>query len=182
MQASHPLVALTTMHTISNVTLLGDAVHAQTAQPLRRGSKLAHMMPMMCPPLAIHGRCLHPSAFVTAALVREMDGTSDMMLILRRLDRLGRAVARVRRDLELLLAVMGAYVFRSLAHEPNVPDELRAEMRARGADRYKQFVDHVGKRFAGGHRSVDNLPHEVIANDAALDAMLAKSTGTGGGL
>jgi len=120
------------------------------------------------------------SAFVTAALVREMDGTSDMMLILRRLDRLGRALARVHRDLELLLELVGAYVFRSLAQEPNVPEELRVEMRARGVERYKQFVEHVGKRFLGGHRFVDDLPHEVIANDAELDAMLAKSNGTGG--
>jgi hypothetical protein len=121
------------------------------------------------------------SAYVTEALQRHMTGTSDMTLLLRRMDRLGRAVARLHRDLEFHSEAVGLYVRHSLALEPNVPEESRAEMQARAEGRYKQFLDHVVERFSGGHRFLDDLPHEVVADDTELDAILAKDAARNGG-
>jgi len=54
-------------------------------------------------------------------------------------------------------------------------------MQARAEGRYKQFLEHVIERFSGGHRFLDDLPHEVVANDTELDAILAKEAARKGG-
>jgi predicted DNA-binding protein len=115
------------------------------------------------------------SAYVTDALQRHMDGTGDMTLILRRMDRLGRALTRVHRDLELYSEAFGVFVRHALAHAPNVPEGRRDEMRARAESRYKKFVEHVAEQYSGGHRFLDDLPHEMVAHDAELDGILAKA-------
>ncbi len=50
------------------------------------------------------------TAVVEAALRLHLDGTSDRTLLFRRLDRLGRAVERSHRDLELLSEAFGGNV------------------------------------------------------------------------
>jgi predicted DNA-binding protein len=111
------------------------------------------------------------SAFVTSALQQRLDGTNDMTLILRRLNRLGGAIARVHRDLEVYTEAFGVFVRHALAHTPNVPEARRDEMRARAEDRYKRFLEHVVEQYSGGRRFLDDLPHETVGNDAELDEL-----------
>jgi predicted DNA-binding protein len=118
------------------------------------------------------------SAYVTEALQRHMDGTGDMTLLLRRMDRLGRAVARLHRDLQFHSEAFGLFVRHSLALEANVPEQSRDEMQARAEGRYKQFLEHVIERFSGGHRFLDDLPHEVVANDTELDEIRVNMDGS----
>src|ERR1700677_4135382 len=62
------------------------------------------------------------SAVVEAALRHPLDGTSDRTLLFRRLDRLGRALQRSQRDLDLLSEAFGVFVQLWFAHPPSVDE------------------------------------------------------------
>jgi hypothetical protein len=52
-------------------------------------------------------------------------------------------------------------------------------IRSSAARRYAQFVEHVSRRLAGGHRFIDDLPKEPIANEDELTMLAARSESTG---
>jgi hypothetical protein len=118
------------------------------------------------------------SAIVKSSLSQYLDGTSDATLLLRRLDRLGRAVARSQRDLELLSEAFAVFIRLWFAHTPSLPEDGKRAARMTAESRYKQFVEHVAEQFSGGRRFLDDLPHESVANDAELDAIAANSAGS----
>jgi hypothetical protein len=111
------------------------------------------------------------TAVIEAALRKHLDGTSDRTLLFRRLDRLDRMIERSRRDVELLSEAFAIYVQLWLAHAPPLSEEERKAARKVAETRYGQFVEHISKQFSGGHRFLDDLPREVIADDAELDAV-----------
>jgi hypothetical protein len=117
------------------------------------------------------------SALVKSSVRQYLDGTSDMTLVLRRLDRLGRALEQAHRDLQLLAEGFAVFVRIWFAHMPAIPEDQRRAARASAESRYKQFVEHVVQQFSGGQRFIDDVPHESIADDAER-ASMAK---TGGG-
>ena len=93
---------------------------------------------------------LTESAAVQSAIEQYLDaGEKDNALILRRLDRLGRASTRQQRDLEVL-------------SEAYSTAEMDAARRA-GAQRYDQFLEYVSDQLAAGHR----LAAKVMKEDAA---------------
>jgi predicted DNA-binding protein len=108
------------------------------------------------------------SAVVQAALRQYFDRTSDTALILRRLDRLGRGDARAHRDLELLSEAFAVWVRLWFAHTPSVSDDAKEPARRTAERRFAQFVEHVVERFTGGHRFLDDLPREVLADEVEL--------------
>jgi hypothetical protein len=110
-----------------------------------------------------------------AALGQYIDGTHDMSLVMRRLDRLGRAVARMHRDQEVLSVAFGAFVRLWFAHTPSVPEHEREGARAKAEGMYKTFTEHVAEQFCGGQRFIDDLPRETVANDSELNEILAKA-------
>lgn len=110
------------------------------------------------------------SAVVEAALRQYLDGTSDRTLLLRRLDRLGRAVERDHRDLELLTETFAVFMRLWFAHTPSIPEDGKHAARMTAESRYRQFVQHVAEQFSGGRRFLDDLPHEALADEADLDA------------
>jgi hypothetical protein len=110
-----------------------------------------------------------------AAVGQYLDATHDMALVMRRQDRLGRAMARMLRDQELLSGALCAFVRLWLAHTPNLPEDARQAARATTEGRYKKFVEYVAEQFSGGHRFLDDLPKEMVANDVELDEVLAKA-------
>lgn len=111
------------------------------------------------------------SGIVRSSLVQYLDGTSDLELLLRRLDRLGRADERLRRDLELLSESFGAFLRTWFAHTPALPEDAKALARATAERRYQQLIEHVGQRFSGGRRFLDDLPQESIADAPKLDVI-----------
>jgi hypothetical protein len=117
------------------------------------------------------------SAVVAAALRQYLDGTSDATLLLRRIDRVGRAAARHQRDLELLSEAFAVFVRLWFAHTPTVPEEGKRAARASAESRYRQFVEHVAEHFSGGHRFLDDLPHESIGDESELTAVAAAVVG-----
>jgi hypothetical protein len=118
------------------------------------------------------------SAIVQSSLEQYLDGVGDATLLLRRLDRLGRAAARSQRDLQLLSHAFGVFTRLWLAHTPRVPEEAKPGARVDAESRYRQFVEHVSEEFSGGRRFLDDLSRELIADDADLDAIVESSTGS----
>jgi hypothetical protein len=110
-------------------------------------------------------------AVFEAALEQYISGTSDMTLVLRRLDRLGRAADRAHRDVELLSAAFAVFVRLWFAHTPSLRDEAKPAAREDAESRYRQFMDYVAQEFTGGRRFLDDLPRETIADDAELGSM-----------
>ena len=97
-----------------------------------------------------------------------LDRTSDTTLILRRLDRLGRADERTQRDLELLSEAFVVWVRVWFAHAPRINDDAKEFARRTGESRFAKLMEHVAEQFMGGHRFIDDLPREVLAEDAEL--------------
>jgi hypothetical protein len=111
------------------------------------------------------------TAVIEAALRQHLDGTSDRTLLLRRLDRLARAVERDHRDLELLTEAFGVFVRVWFAHTRSLPDDEKRSARRIAEARYRQFVEHVSQQFSEGRRFLDDLPREPLADDAELGAL-----------
>jgi hypothetical protein len=114
------------------------------------------------------------TAVVQAALRQYLDRTSDNALILPRLDRLGRADARAHRDLELLSEAFAVWVKVWFAHTPRTSDDAKESARRTAESRFTQFVAHVVERFTGGHRFLDDLPREVLADEVELANLAAE--------
>jgi predicted DNA-binding protein len=116
------------------------------------------------------------SAIVEGALRQYLDGTGDKTLLLRRLDRLGQAVTRDHRELELLSQAFAVFMRLWFAHTPSLEEDAKRAARVDAESRYQQFAEHVGKQFSDGRRFVDDLPHGLVANDAEFDAIGLSST------
>jgi hypothetical protein len=119
-------------------------------------------------------------AVFEAALQQYMAGTSDLTLVLRRLDRIGRACERILRDLALSSEAFAVFIRLWFAHTPSVPEDAKPAARSTAESRYKQFVEHVAHQFSVGRRFLDDLPHEVVADDAELGAILDRAPGSTG--
>jgi predicted transcriptional regulator len=119
---------------------------------------------------------LSESALVKSALGQYLDETKDATLLLRRLDRLGRAEARTQRDLEVLSQAFGVFVRLWLAHTPTVVAEAKPGARVNAENRYGRFAQHVADQFSAGRRFLDDLPRELVADDAELDVIVDNST------
>jgi hypothetical protein len=118
---------------------------------------------------------LSESAVISSGVEQYLDGTGDLTLLPRRLDRFDRALGRMHRDQQLFMQAFGVFVRLWFAHTPAVAEEDKAEARAKAEARYKRFVEHVSEQFAGGRRFLDDLPKEVISDDEELDAIVANA-------
>jgi|SRR5580704_11262366 hypothetical protein len=112
-------------------------------------------------------------AVFEAAIEQYISGTSDLTLVLRRIERLYRAADRVHEEVELLSAAFTVFVQLWFAHHPSLREELKPAAREEVESRYQHFKDYVTQEFAGGRRLLDDLPRETIADDAELDTLAA---------
>ncbi len=100
------------------------------------------------------------------ALRNYLDSKDDSALLLRRFDRIERALARDRRDLELLSEAFGRYMrLWFTAHAPNTAEAGKTAARGSAEAQYKQFAQHLGAQFTQGHRFLDDLPLEASAGE-----------------
>jgi hypothetical protein len=113
---------------------------------------------------------LTEGAVVHAALGQYLDGTADAALVLRRLDRLGRAGGRTQRDLELVAETPLCSSRCGWPTRPRSPTRRGRRARTSAHVRFQQFVTHLAERFSGGHRFLDDLPRECLADEAELRA------------
>jgi hypothetical protein len=119
------------------------------------------------------------SFVVQAALRQYLDRTDDKMLLLGRLNRLGRAWDRTQRDLEIFMEGFAIYVKLWFAHTPCIPDNAKDSARRTAENRFAQFQEYLVEQFQGGRRFVDDLPREVIADEAEL-SRIASDASAGG--
>ena len=110
-------------------------------------------------------------AVVEAAIRDYVSGVSDPELLMRRLDRLGRAQDRVQRDIDLMMETFAIFVKLWFAHTPAVAQESKRAAQSAAETRYRQFIEYVGQQFAGGHRFIQDLPHEVLADPGELSTV-----------
>jgi hypothetical protein len=116
------------------------------------------------------------SSVAEAALKSYLDGVSDQTLLMRRLDRLGRAIRRLERDNEILLETLATFVRTWMAHTPAIPADQQDAARAIASARYRRFIDVVGDQLGSGRRYAhrvgdDDPPREPLVADEELAAM-----------
>jgi hypothetical protein len=110
------------------------------------------------------------SAAIEASLRQYLDRSSDATMLLRRMDRLGRAQEHTQRDLELLSETFAVWTKLWFAHTPVIAPDAKGAARLTAESRYRQFVEHVGEQFFGGKRFLDDLPREALAALPELEA------------
>lgn len=81
--------------------------------------------------------------------------------IVRRLDRLTRAVERLERDQEIAGEALALFVRFWLTTTPPLPDELREAAQAKGRERYGGFVETLARRLAKGATLAREVSREV---------------------
>ena len=116
------------------------------------------------------------SFVVQAALRQYLDRTDDKTLLLGQLARLRRACDRTQRDLEIHMEAFAIYVKLWFAHTPYIPDDGKDSARRTAESRFAQFQEYLVEQFQGGRRFVDDLPREVIADEAELSRMAREAS------
>jgi hypothetical protein len=101
---------------------------------------------------------LTESSVAEAALQKFFDGdNNDFPLLLKRLDRLQRALGRTERDLSMLSEAFSVFVQLWFAHTPKIDESEKDASKRQAGDRYNQFIDFVASKLTSGHRFIDDL-------------------------
>lgn len=95
------------------------------------------------------------SSVVEAALMQYLDGdASDRALVLRRLDRVGRDLAVLERDLDVLSHAFGVFLQVWLAHTPPIDAGMKPTAEQSARERYARFLDHLAAEAMKGESFV----------------------------
>ncbi len=106
------------------------------------------------------GRRASQNSVVLAALTKYLEDANDGALIIRRLDRLSRAVSRLHRDVTVVADALAVYVQVWLAHTPRIADHQKARAEREALTRFASFTDHVAARVASGRSVMAELVRE----------------------
>lgn len=91
--------------------------------------------------------------------------------IIRRLDRLSRQHAKLERDLIITSEALALFIHYELAIAPPVPVTDEAAMKAKGAERFEQFIERLGRRLSDGKSLVRNVVEEFKATETDFFSM-----------
>jgi len=105
------------------------------------------------------------SAIIEAALQEYFDDAKDFPLVLRRLDRIQRAIERVERDQQMLTEAFAVFVQIWFAHNPKIDNDSRNAAQRQAMDRYNQFIDFVANKITSGHRFIDDMAQFNLSED-----------------
>ena len=114
-------------------------------------------------------RKVSKSQIVEAALASFLspDGADQHeAAIVRRLDRLTRAIERLERDTSIGNEAVALFIKFWLATTPPLPDEMREAAQASGKERYKGFVEALGRRLAKGRTLTKEVSEDLKPNGA----------------
>src|SRR6266851_5065200 len=109
-------------------------------------------------------RRVSKSAVIEAAVASMLSPDSADMreaAFVRRLDRHTRQLERVERDLSIAIETIALFVRFWLAVTPPLPDNAQATARAKGAERYRDFVEALGRRLQRGNSLVREISLEI---------------------
>jgi hypothetical protein len=114
---------------------------------------------------------LTKSLIIEAAVASFLSPDSDdrrEAAFTRRLDRLSRQVERLERDLAISAEALALFVRFWLTVTPPLPDSAQPAAKAKGTERYREFVDTLGRRVAKGQSVLKEISEEFIVK--GLDA------------
>jgi len=135
-------------------------IHAQVHEDVRRRLKAFTAR-----------RGLSDCSVIEAALRQYLDQSSDAALIMRRLDRNGRRIDKVRGDVEILSEFVSLWARLWFAYTPQIPDEQKSAAQKNATARYQQFLGYVEKRLRGTQRlATDLLGEEPFSDTPVGDA------------
>lgn len=114
-------------------------------------------------------RKVSKSQIVEAALAAFLspDGADQReAAIVRRLDRLTRAVERLERDQSIGNEAIALFIKFWLTTTPPVPDAMRKAAQASGKERYEGFVETLGRRLAKGRTLAKEVSEDVAKSSS----------------
>src|SRR5712692_3996283 len=109
-------------------------------------------------------RRVSKSSVIEAAVASMLSPDSADMreaAFVRRLDRHTRQLERVERDLSIAIETIALFVRFWLAVTPPLPDNAQATAQAKGAERYRDFVEALGRRLQRGNSLVREISLEI---------------------
>lgn len=113
-------------------------------------------------------RNVSKSAIVEAAVASFLSGDTTERLeaaMSRRLDKLGRQIDGIDEDLAVLGEAISLFVHFWLTTTPPLPESGKAAARAKSNERYKGFMQTLGRRLATGDRFLKELSRDVDPSD-----------------
>jgi hypothetical protein len=110
------------------------------------------------------GKGSSQNSIVQKALKRYLDDSLDGPLILRRLDRLSRAVTRLHRDVTVIADALAVFVQIYLAHTPRLPESEKRAAEKGALERFEQFAENVAARVASGRSVMKKLVPETVVD------------------
>lgn len=100
-------------------------------------------------------------ASIVDAAIKQLLGPKDdareFAAVVKRLDKLTRAMERLADDASAQTETLALFVLYYLCITPPLPDDMRAGAEALGRKRFDRFVGQVGDRLMGKERYVDAL-------------------------
>ncbi len=109
-------------------------------------------------------RRVSKSSVIEAAIASMLSPDSADMregAFVRRLDRHTRQLERVERDLSIAIETMALFVRFWLTVTPPLPESAQTAARAKGAERYRDFVETLGRRLQRGNSLVREISLEI---------------------
>jgi hypothetical protein len=109
-------------------------------------------------------RRVSKSSVIEAAVASMLSPDSADMreaAFVRRLDRHTRQLDRVERDLAIAIETIALFVRFWLAVIPPLPESAQAAAKAKGAERYRDFVETLGRRLQRGNSLVREISLEI---------------------
>jgi hypothetical protein len=106
------------------------------------------------------------SSVANAALIRYLDDTNDIPLILRQLHRVNRQIKRVSRESDTLSEAFALFVQVWFAHTPRLAEAEMAAAEHSALQRFREYAERVAERLTGGS-AADGLPR--ASDDEGVD-------------
>lgn len=113
-------------------------------------------------------RNVSKSAIIEAAVASFLSGDTAERLeaaISRRMDRIGRQLDSLDEDIAILGETVSLFIHFWLMITPPLPDNAQASAKAKGAERFKGFMQTLGRRLATGDRFLKELSRDVDSAD-----------------
>lgn len=112
------------------------------------------------------------SSVIEAALASYLDDSAERAVILRRLDRLSRAIGKVNRDVSIVADALSIFIQVWLVQTSRIPDHERIKAEQNAERRFTHFKEQLAGRIATGRSFIGDLVREgrIVGDDAAGEA------------
>ncbi|UTD30658.1 CopG family transcriptional regulator [Bradyrhizobium sp. WD16] len=112
-------------------------------------------------------RNISKSAVIEAAVASFLSADASERLeavFARRMDRIGRQIDELDEDIAIVGETLSLFIRFWLTITPPLPDSAQASARAKGAERFENFLQTLGRKLAGGDRFLKELSRDVEAS------------------